>query len=43
MKTNLTNWKNKLRRTIGMLLDESEIFQEDPLYRYQIILHIWKN
>jgi hypothetical protein len=42
MKTKLINWKGKLRRTINMLFDESETFQDNPLFRYEIILSIWK-
>ena len=37
---NLTNWRGKLRRTLNMLLDNSEIFQERPSFRYEIIQKI---
>lgn len=39
---NLTNWKGKLRRTFNILLDNSEIFQERPSFRYKIIQKIWE-
>lgn len=39
---NLTNWKGKLKRTFAILLDGSEIFQERPSFRYEIIQKIWE-
>lgn len=39
---NLIRWKNKLSRTINMLLDKSEHFDEYPMFRYEIIICIWK-
>lgn len=37
------NWQSKLKRTINILLDKSEVFQEQPSYRYSVILHIWRS
>lgn len=39
---NLTNWKGKLRRAFAILVDDSEIFQERPSFRYEIIQKIWE-
>jgi len=36
------NWQSKIRRTINILLDKSEVFQERPFYRYSVILNIWR-
>ena len=32
----------KLKRIIGILLDKSEVFEDNPLFRFQIILKILK-
>lgn len=34
---------SKLRRSFDMLFDRSEIFDEEPWFRYQIISNIWKD
>lgn len=39
---NLIRWQNKLSRTINMLLDNSEHFNDYPMFRYKIIADIWK-
>ncbi len=39
---NLRNWKGKLRRTLNILGDSSEIFDERPSYRFEVIKGIWK-
>lgn len=39
---NLYNWQGKLRRSINILADESEIFEDCPYFRFSIIAHIWR-
>lgn len=38
---NLIRWQNKLWRTLRMLCDKSEAFDENPMFRYEIIIKIW--
>jgi hypothetical protein len=33
---------SKIRRTLNILFDRSEAFQDRPSYRYEIILNIWR-
>jgi hypothetical protein len=39
---NLIRWQNKLSRTLSMLGDKSEIFDERPSFRWEIIIKIWE-
>lgn len=38
---NLIRWQNKLWRTLKMLHDKSEHFDQYPMFRYEIIIKIW--
>jgi hypothetical protein len=42
MKT-INNFLSKLGRTVNMLFDKSEVFDDNPSFRYQIIINIWKS
>lgn len=37
----LNRINQKLPRILGILFDDSEIFEDNPLFRYQIIKQIW--
>lgn len=39
---NFIRWKNKLARTLKMLCDNSEVFDDRPSFRFVIIKAIWK-
>lgn len=34
---------NKLYRTFRMLGDKSEVFDDRPFYRWEVIAHIWNS
>lgn len=34
---------SKIIRSFNMLFDRSEVFHDDPWFRYQIISNIWKD
>jgi hypothetical protein len=34
---------SKIRRSLDVLFDESETFNDNPSYRLQIIISIWKD
>jgi hypothetical protein len=42
MKKYFINWQSKLVRTVDMILDKSEVFDDYPCYRYRIIHKIWQ-
>jgi hypothetical protein len=33
----------KIKRSWNMFFDNSEVFKDRPLYRYEMILHIWRS
>ena len=41
MKNFLNKINTKLPRILGILFDKSEIFDEDPIFRFLIIKQIW--
>lgn len=39
---NFNRWKNKLTRTFKILGDKSEVFDDRPSFRFEIIRKIWE-